>query len=76
MFSLYIPAVVLMVVLTLQNVTKPKRKDAKKGNSAMVIRKKTSDLDGPEKLLINVLTRVLLSVVGFLGSFLHQFWGK
>ena len=73
MFSLYIPAVFLMVVLTLQDVKKTKRKNPKKRNTTMVGKKKTGGLDGPENLLINGLTGILLRGVGFLGSFPHQF---
>ena len=53
-----------MVVLTLQDVKNPKR------NTAVVVRKKTGSVDGPEKLLIYSLTGILLRGVGFLGSFL------
>ena len=76
MFSLYILIVVLMVVLTLQDVRKSKRENPEKRNTVVVIRTKTSSLDGPEKLLINGLTGILLQAMGFWGSFQHQFLGK
>ena len=70
MFSLYIPAMVLMVVFALQDLKNQKEKTEKKHPG--VDRKKIGGLDEPEKLRINRLTGILIGGVGFLGCCSHK----
>ena len=76
MFSLYILAVVLMVVLTLQVLIIPKPKSPEKRNIEVVVRKKIRSIEEPEKLLINGHTEISLWDGGFFGCFQQQFWVK
>ena len=65
MFSLYISAMVLMVVPTLEDLEKTKRKKTGERNIRGVERKKIVCLDEPKKLLINGLIGILLWGLGF-----------